>query len=143
MSLVKVYRQVFPSSARKVAWDIWKALPWTNAGKHAKWVRETYVEFGRHQRRQIFLSAARFLHINRPIEGYYLEFGCNEANTVRMAWDAFHYLFDFTYIGFDSFEGLPEITNIDEQKIWERESWRSLKRDSSTPAFLTESPAID
>jgi hypothetical protein len=37
-----------------------------------------------------------------------------------MAWDAFHHLFDFTYVGFDSFEGLPEISKIDEQAIWEK-----------------------
>lgn len=120
MSIARVVYRALPSSAQKLARDIWEALPWTKAGKHAKWVRETYVEFGRQQRRQIFLSAARFLHINRPIEGYYFEFGCNEANTVRMAWDSFHYLFDFTYVGFDSFEGLPEITKIDEQDIWEK-----------------------
>lgn len=120
MNIAKVIYRTLPSGGKKLARDIWEVLPWTNTGKHAKWVRETYVEFGREQRRQIFLSAARFLHINRPIEGYYFEFGCNEANTVRMAWDSFHYLFDFTYVGFDSFEGLPEITKIDEQDIWEK-----------------------
>ena len=120
MNIAKVIYRALPSGGQKLAQDIWETLPWTKAGKHANWVRETYVEFGRKQRRQIFLSAARFLHINRPIEGYYFEFGCNEANTVRMAWDSFHFLFDFTYVGFDSFEGLPEITKIDEQDIWEK-----------------------
>ena len=28
-----------------------------------------------------FFSAARYMNINRPINGYYFEFGCNEANT--------------------------------------------------------------
>jgi O-methyltransferase len=120
MSIAKVIYRALPSSAQKMARGIWEVLPWTKAGRHAKWVRGTYEEFSRQQRRQIFLSAARFLHINRPIEGYYFEFGCNEANTMRMAWDSFRYLFDFTYVGFDSFEGLPEITKIDEQDIWEK-----------------------
>jgi len=120
MSIAKVVYRALPSSAQKLARDIWEALPWTKAGKHAKWVRETYVEFGRQQRRQFFLGAARFLHINRPIEGYYFEFGCNEANTMRMAWDTFRYLFDFTYVGFYSFEGLPEIEKIDQQEIWKK-----------------------
>ena len=66
------------------------------------------------------MSIARFLHINRPIPGYYFEFGCNEANTMRKAWDHFEHLFDLEYVGFDSFEGLPEIAPIDEQPIWEK-----------------------
>jgi O-methyltransferase len=64
------------------------------------------------------MSIARFLHINRPVPGYYFEFGCNEANTVRQAWSHFEHLFDFHYVGFDSFEGLPEIAEIDKQLIW-------------------------
>ena len=105
---------------QNIARTLWQAIPWTKAGRHRRWVLETYVEFGRQQRRQFFLGAARFLHINRPIEGYYFEFGCNEANTMRMAWNTFRYLFDFTYVGFDSFEGLPEIEKIDQQMIWEK-----------------------
>lgn len=86
----------------------------------ARWTRDVYSAFGRSQRQYIFLSLARFLNINRPISGYYFEFGCNGAHTMRMAWDAFHHLFDFTYVGFDSFEGLPEISKIDQQEIWEK-----------------------
>jgi O-methyltransferase len=89
-------------------------------GQRALWIRDQYTAFGREERRRIFLSIARFMHINRPIPGYYFEFGCNEANTMRMAWDAFHHLFDLTYVGFDSFEGLPGIEKIDEQEIWEK-----------------------
>ena len=55
------------------------------------------------------MSTARFLNINRPVLGFYFEFGFNEANMMRMAWDHFHYLLDLVYVGFDSFEGLPEI----------------------------------
>lgn len=120
MNIAKIIYQNLPANVQKVVRSIWIKLPWTKAAKQAKWVRETYFEFGRQQRRQLFLSSARFLHINRPIEGYYFEFGCNEANTMRLAWDNFHHLFDFTYVGFDSFEGLPEISKIDEQAIWEK-----------------------
>lgn len=66
------------------------------------------------------MSCARFLNINRPIGGYYFEFGCHGAFTMRTAWDTFHRLFDLTYVGFDSFEGLPEIATIDRQEIWEK-----------------------
>jgi O-methyltransferase len=120
MNIAKILYHALPRSGKKLAVDVWTSFPWTKAAKHAKWVKEVYVEFGHRQRREIFLSAARFLHINRPVEGYYFEFGCNSANTVRMAWDSFQYLFDFTYVGFDSFEGLPTIEKVDEQDIWEK-----------------------
>jgi len=54
------------------------------------------------------------------MEGYYFEFGCHGANTMRMAFDNFRYLFDWHYVAFDSFEGLPDIAEIDRQKIWEK-----------------------
>jgi len=60
------------------------------------------------------------MQINRPITGYYFEFGCNGANTLRMAFRTFRYLFDLHYVGFDSFEGLPEIAEIDKQQIWRK-----------------------
>jgi O-methyltransferase len=64
------------------------------------------------------MSIARFAHINRPIEGCYFEFGCHEANTMRLAWDCFHHLFDWDYIAFDSFEGLPEVEDDDRSTIF-------------------------
>ena len=85
-----------------------------------KWVRKSYSEFGKKQREYIFMSIARFCHINRPLEGYYFEFGSHEGNTMRMAWDHFHNLFDWEYVAFDSFEGLPEVAEIDQQEIWEK-----------------------
>lgn len=91
-----------------------------NPSPTARWIRNVYSEFGRAQRRSIFLEIARFAHINRPIHGYYFEFGSHEANTMRMAWDTFRHLFDWTFVAFDSFEGLPEITAIDEQEIWRK-----------------------
>jgi len=88
--------------------------------RKGRWIRNEYFQFGQDQRSFIFMSIARFLHINRPVQGYYFEFGCNEANTMRKAWDHFKYLFNFDYVGFDSFEGLPEIAKIDGQPIWEQ-----------------------
>lgn len=120
LRLAKVIYGLLPERGKLLARRIWVNLPWTEPGKQGKWVREVYTEFGREERRRIFLSIARFLHLNRPITGYYFEFGCNEANTIRMAWNAFHHLFDLTYVGFDSFEGLPEISEIDRQAIWKK-----------------------
>jgi len=97
----------------------------------SKWrkIEKIYTKFGNEQRKYIFLSIARFCHINRPTTGYYFEFGCNEANTMRMAYDNFHYLFDFTYVGFDSFEGLPKIDEIDRQEIWEEGKLKTSEKD--------------
>lgn len=98
----------------------WDRLPVSSGYATDRWIRQDYFAFGQRTRREVFLSIARFHHINRPMAGYYFEFGSHEGNTMRMAWDTFRHLFDFTYVAFDSFEGLPEIGPIDEQKIWER-----------------------
>jgi hypothetical protein len=120
MSVLKKLFHLMPDGAQTAIRNVVQNLPWTRSGRHNRWVRHTYFKFGQDQRKLIFLSAARFLHINRPISGYYFEFGCNEANTMRMAYDNFRFLFDFTYVGFDSFEGLPEIAKIDEQENWKK-----------------------
>lgn len=116
--LAKKLFNLLPESSKSILREYRAQIPWTIVARQRKWVNETYFEFGQQQRKSIFLSIARFQHINRPIPGYYFEFGCNEANTIRMAWDSFHHLFDLIYVGFDSFEGLPEITEIDRQDIW-------------------------
>lgn len=95
-------------------------VPFTTSYRKTGWIRDTYFKFGQDQRRYLFLSIGRFCHINRPIHGYYFEFGCHEANTMRMAYDCFRYLFDWSYVAFDSFEGLPEIKEIDRQEIFQK-----------------------
>lgn len=119
-ALAKKFFNLLPRDIKSAAREFRAQIPWTKVGRQRKWVSNTFVKFGQEQRKSIFLSIARFQHINRPIPGYYFEFGCNEAHTMRMAWDSFHHLFDLTYVGFDSFEGLPEITEIDRQDIWEK-----------------------
>jgi len=39
---------------------------------------------------------------------------------MRLAWKHFNYLFNWDFVAFDSFEGLPEITEIDKQAIWQK-----------------------
>ena len=46
--------------------------------KEYRWVMNTYWKFGHENRKRIFLSAARFMNINRPIKGYYFEFSIFE-----------------------------------------------------------------
>lgn len=94
-----------------------------------KWIEATYAPFGQQQKRQIMMSIARFCHINRPITGHYFEFGCHGAFTMRMAWECFHHLFDWQYVGFDSFKGLPEIQPIDRMKIWEKGKLKTSEED--------------
>lgn len=79
-----------------------------------------YLPFAMEQRERIFIATSRFAHINRPIRGYYFEFGCHGANTMRMAWKHTRHLHEWTFVGFDSFEGLPEIGVIDRQSIWKK-----------------------
>lgn len=72
------------------------------------------------QREYIFFSIARFCFLNSLRDGYYFEFGCHKARTMRLAWEHTGALFDWTYVGFDSFAGLPEISEIDRQPIWKQ-----------------------
>lgn len=129
--LRSVYRRM-PSSVHRTwraAYRRWERLA---IDPRRRWIRSTYHAFGQESRRDLFLSIARFHNINRPSVGYYLEFGSHEANTMRMAWDTFHHLFDYTYVAFDSFQGLPAIEAIDEQEIWQEGKLETSERD-----FLT------
>lgn len=97
--------------------------------RHERWVSRCYTAFGQGERENVFLSICRFCHINRPIDGYYMEFGSHEANTMRLAWKHTQYLFNWTYVAFDSFEGLPEIQQIDKQEIWGKGRLKTSEED--------------
>jgi len=113
---------LLPTRFQAVARTLRRRMPLTAM---ERWVRNEYTPFAFDERKWVFLSVARFLHINRPMVGYYLEFGSHEANTMRMAWDCFHHLFDFDYVAFDSFQGLPKIEVIDRQDIWQQGKLRT------------------
>jgi hypothetical protein len=106
------YQAALPAAARDAVWRLRHWSPARNL-----WLRR-YTAFGLSERERIFLLAAQFLHRNRPMNGCYFEFGCYGANTMRLAWKHTRHLFDWTYVAFDSFEGLPEIGEIDRQNIW-------------------------
>lgn len=97
--------------------------------ERASWLAEEYGKFAREEREYIFLSIARFAHINRPIDGYYFEFGCHGANTMRLAWKHTRFLFNWTYVAFDSFQGLPPIEVVDKQPIWEEGKLATREED--------------
>lgn len=94
-----------------------------------RWIGRAYMPHIRQQRFDIMLDIARYATANRPIDGYYMEFGSFEANTMRLAWNCFRHLFNWHYISFDSFEGLPEISPIDQQVIWEKGKLKMTERD--------------
>lgn len=94
-----------------------------------QWLREFYTPFAQNERRRIYLSIARYAQINRPIKGHYFEFGCHSGQTMKLAWDNFHHLFDWNLFAFDSFEGLPEIEEIDKQEIWKAGKLRTDEDD--------------
>ncbi|MCX6790673.1 MAG: hypothetical protein NTV62_00565, partial [Candidatus Gribaldobacteria bacterium] len=118
---LRKFYESLPENRKKLIRGVfsWRSfIPFLRAYHKRRWVKGVYSQFGQDQRSFIFLSIARFCNINRPIEGYYFEFGSFGGNTMRKALDNFRWLFDFTYVAFDSFEGLPEIQSIDKQKIW-------------------------
>ena len=92
-------------------------------------LRHHYTAFAVHERERLFSAIARFGHINRPMQGFYFEFGCHEANTMRMAYKHFRHLFDLEYVAFDSFEGLPEIKDIDKQAIWAKGKLKTTEQE--------------
>jgi hypothetical protein len=82
------------------------------------WYQQHYAPSNLFWREQLFISLARFMNVNRPYSGYYMEFGCHSGMTMQLAWKHFRWLIDLEYIAFDSFEGLPEIGEVDRMAIW-------------------------
>ena len=71
------------------------------------WIEREYDGFRSRARRDLFLSIAIFCHQNRPIDGYYMEFGCHNARTFRLAYDAFRVLFESLLIASTAGESSP------------------------------------
>jgi O-methyltransferase len=92
-------------------------------------INNEYHRFRADSRRSVFLSLAVFCYHNQPIDGYYFEFGCHGARTMRLAWETFRVLSDWTYVAFDSFEGLPEIEAIDRMPIWKQGDLKTMEEE--------------
>lgn len=120
--VLKRLASILPRGVRRalkpILVPIYNRLPDTSPA--ARWVRNYYTPFGVSERERLFLGAARFCHINRPMRGYYFEFGCHGGRTMRLAWKHLHHLFDWSYVAFDSFEGLPEIEEIDRLEVFQK-----------------------
>lgn len=94
-----------------------------------KWIHGPHEAFRAETRRSIFMSISIFCFHNQPLNGYYFEFGCHKARTMRLAWDCFHSLYDWTYVAFDSFEGLPEMDPADSMPIWKKGDLKTTEED--------------
>jgi O-methyltransferase len=92
---------------------------WKNIGR-IYFIRRYYTPFGKDQRKSAMLSAARFLHINRPIKGHYFEFGSHGGNTIRYAWRFLGQFIEGNFVAFDSFEGLPEMKDFEKSTIFKQ-----------------------
>lgn len=86
------------------------------------WLDQEFTPFDQGCRERFFLAATSFLYTNREprlVGGYYLEFGCHKGRTMRHCWRHTRHNFELTYVGFDSFEGLPPMEEIDRHVGWE------------------------
>src|SRR5437764_14063805 len=83
-----------------------------------RWIHGPHEAFRAKARRNIFMSISIFCFHNQPLNGYYFEFGCHKARTMRLAWDCFHSRYDWTYVAFDSFECLPGMDPSDSMLLW-------------------------
>lgn len=114
---------------KQLLWQVACRIPFTRQYRAHRWVTREYMGFAHDNMRYLFLSIARFAHINRPIDGYYFEFGSHEGRTMRLAWRHFQHLFNWDFVAFDSFEGLPEIEEIDKQAIWGKGRLETAEED--------------
>ncbi len=136
LSIAKTIYRLLPTSVRNglspLRHTVMQLLD-ENYRDRTKWLRTYFSNFGMKEREYIFTAIARFCHTNRPMtEGYYFEFGCFGGNTMRLAWKHSRHLFNWTYVGFDSFEGLPPLKPIDQQKIW-----AELRLAMDEPSFIS------
>lgn len=129
LSLKSNLKTMLPRPVRGFLRSLVDAIPGTKGYYKKRWLKKYYSTFATSERERMFLGISRFFHINRPMNGYYLEFGCFQGRSMRLAHKHFRHLFDFTYVAFDSFEGLPEIQKIDQQELWVKGKQKTAVED--------------
>jgi O-methyltransferase len=121
-AVLKQAARMLPHSLRQILKPF--LVPLINAmpdlSERARWIRGTYTRFGLSERERLLLGIARFCQINRPLNGYYFEFGCHSGQTMRLAWRHSRHLFSWDFVAFDSFEGLPDVEGIDVIEIFQK-----------------------
>jgi O-methyltransferase len=109
--------------------DRLQGLSLSKDARRRQWIEGPHEAFRARARQDVFMSISVFCFHNQPIDGYYFEFGCHKARTMRLAWDTFHSLYDWTYVAFDSFEGLPEMDAADSMPIWKKGDLKTSETD--------------
>lgn len=71
-------------SFEETKWELVNRVPGTRQHKARFWAQKEYIAFAHDNMRFIFLGIAHFSHINRPIDGYYFEFGSHEGRTMSL-----------------------------------------------------------
>jgi O-methyltransferase len=131
-SLLRAVYKSLPESVQKPLIPLGTAFLHATDKDHRqrqRWYDRYYGPSNIFWREQLFISLARFMNVNRPYSGYYMEFGCHSGMTMKLAWKHFRWLTDLDYIAFDSFEGLPEIADVDRMAIWERGRLKTEEQD--------------
>lgn len=83
------------------------------------WHQKNLYRFRQNELKRLYLSCVRYMCTNSVHDNaYYFEFGCYSCNTLGIAWRHFRHHFNFDFAVFDSFQGLPEISKIDESEIF-------------------------
>ena len=109
---------------RKIKLQSYKLKIRITSPKISKLERRALKTFGGQSLLNFFNAASHFLQTNR-LSGYYLEFGSHEGNTFRMALNILGKYTNSTYkiskfYSFDSFEGMPESSEIDRSKLFKK-----------------------
>ncbi|MGE5757061.1 MAG: hypothetical protein ACM35G_15325, partial [Planctomycetaceae bacterium] len=60
------------------------AMPSEAEDERDRFLSTTYEAFRHEARRNLFLAIAVFHYQNRPVDGYYFEFGCHRGQTMRL-----------------------------------------------------------
>lgn len=95
------------------------------------WEEQIFRPFLQLEREYMILSAVRYWYANFPttnrseFDSYWFEFGCHGGNTLAYAWQHSKHLFNFHYIAFDSFKGLPPIKKKDDSKVWKEGDYKT------------------
>jgi len=107
-----------------------KYIPGTSSYKKRVWVRGVYHKLHDDQRSDMMVGAIMMMWTNRPVIGNYFEFGSHSGITMRMAYDNFSHLYpNMKFVSFDSFEGLPEIQDIDKMEIFHPGANKRYRQD--------------
>ncbi len=136
--IVGLYRQlvrVIPESLKKPMRPLWykifngaknfihwlsRYMPFTDLYKKRRWIKKVYNPVYHKSRRDVLVYAIKAMWTNRPVEGYYFEFGSHTATTVRLAYDNFRHIYpSMKFVCFDSFQGLPPLLEIDKMDIFQ------------------------